>query len=449
MFAGSFDLRAAEVVCAADSIDESDVVDLLSNLVDKSMVVAERHASGTRYRLLETLRQYGEEHMESCGEIAALRDRHATYYADLIAHLDLLVRGARQVEGEARMSIEWDNMRAAHLWALAQADLGLAERLAEASFQYSAYRMRHEHAAMLERTVDLGDECNRPSTTMLGMLSNWREMQGNQPESWRLAQRGLDAAPSPDHAATAECWWAFSGASPAVISGSPAALDAFRHQQAAVANTPDLDVDWRILVCLIDASQNADPGATPALRQQLSETADRVRSPRLTMFVHQYEGFACLQISPPDFAAALAAFGHAADIARATGDPQSLALSLRCIAMASTGLAASDATARCHDALEALLEIRHWAKMRQILESITLALAMAGRIEQAAVILGHLDAHSPGFGFEHKLHFRDQARELIDADGGNDAAKLHGARMSPDELVTTALAYCSADQRAD
>ena len=81
--------------------------------------------------------------------------------------------------------------------------------------------MRHEHAAMVQRTVELGDECDRPSTTMLGMLSYWLEIQGNEAEERRLAQRGLDAAPSPDHPTTAICWWAFSGASPAVIARSP------------------------------------------------------------------------------------------------------------------------------------------------------------------------------------------------------------------------------------
>ena len=60
------------------------------------------------------------------------------------------------------------------------------------------------------------------------------------------------------------------------------------------------------------------------------------------------------------------------------------------------------------------------------------------------MILGHLDAaHSPGFGLEYSLHFRDMARELIEADGGHAGAKLRGARMSADELVTTALQYCS------
>jgi hypothetical protein len=281
------------------------------------------------------------------------------------------------------------------------------------------------------------------------MLSFWREIQGNEPESRRLARRGLDAAPAPDHPATGICWWAFSAASPVVIAGSPAALDAFRHQQAAVANTADLDVDWWALACLIDASENADPSATPALRQQLSEIAARVRSPRLTMAVHQYDGFACLRASPPDFAAALAAFGHAAASARGTGDPLSLALSLRCIAMASTGLAASDALARCHDALDALFEIRHWSKIRQILESITLALATAGQTEHAAVILGYLDAHSSGFGFEHALHFRDRARELITAAGVHNAAELHGADMPADVLAANALAYCSAHSRVE
>jgi len=90
-----------------------------------------------------------------------------------------------------------------------------------------------------------------------------------------------------------------------------------------------------------------------------------------------------------------------------------------------------------------LYEIRYWQKTWQTLESVTLALANAGRIDYAAVVLGHLDAHSPGLGLEHALNFRDQARELIDAGGGYPAAAARGARMSPDELVTLALSYCS------
>jgi hypothetical protein len=65
------------------------------------------------------------------------------------------------------------------------------------------------------------------------------------------------------------------------------------------------------------------------------------------------------------------------------------------------------------------------------------------------VILGHLDAHWPGFGFEHILHFRDRARELIEADSGHEAAQRRGAPLSADELVAYALAHCSTDQPSD
>ncbi len=65
VFAGGFDLRAAETVCGFDPIDSVDVIDLVSSLVDKSMIVADRSAFGMRYRLLETLRQYGEDRWSS------------------------------------------------------------------------------------------------------------------------------------------------------------------------------------------------------------------------------------------------------------------------------------------------------------------------------------------------------------------------------------------------
>jgi predicted ATPase/class 3 adenylate cyclase len=450
VFTGGFDLRAAETVCGFEPIDDADVIDLVSSLVDKSMIVADRAASSMRYRLLETLRQYAEDQMEVRGETALLRDRHAAHYADVFAELDALVVSSRQVEASERMFIEWDNLRAAHLWALAQRDLDLAERLVDSSFQHAVISMRQEHAALLQRTVDLGDGCGRPSTNMLGMLSYWTDMvQGNVEESQRQAQRGIDVAPFPDHPDTATCWFAFAGATAVVAARSPEAVNAFRHQAAAVANSADPDRTWFGLTNLVDASMNADPTATPGLRQQLSEMAARVQCPRLTISAYQFEGHACVDESPPDFAAAVPFYERITDLARATGDLQFQAIALRCVAMAFTGLGAPEGLARCHDALDVLYELRYWQKTWQTLESVTLALATAGRTEHAAVILGHLDAHSPGLGLEHALHFRGRARVLVEADGSHSAARLRGERMSADELVITALEYSAADRPAD
>ena len=82
VFAGSFSLADAEAVCGIDPLDESNVVDLLSALVDRSMVVAEAGSDGTtRYRLLETLRQYGEQTLAAVPTATAtMRDRHLAHF---------------------------------------------------------------------------------------------------------------------------------------------------------------------------------------------------------------------------------------------------------------------------------------------------------------------------------------------------------------------------------
>ena len=81
VFAGSFSLGDAEAVCGFDPLDPLDVVDLLSALVDRSMVVAEAGPDGaTRYRLLETLRQYGEQALAADASTATMRDRHLAHF---------------------------------------------------------------------------------------------------------------------------------------------------------------------------------------------------------------------------------------------------------------------------------------------------------------------------------------------------------------------------------
>ena len=88
-FAGGFDLEAAEAVTAGDGVDPIDVVDRLEELVEKSLTVASGGGPITRYRLLETIRQYAQERLEEAGESDVIRGRHARYF------LTLAERGAR------------------------------------------------------------------------------------------------------------------------------------------------------------------------------------------------------------------------------------------------------------------------------------------------------------------------------------------------------------------
>ena len=82
VFAGGCTREAAEAVCAGGPIDGRAVLGLLTDLVARSLVIADRGGLDTRYRLLETIREYSEERLVEHGETDALRDRHARYYAD-------------------------------------------------------------------------------------------------------------------------------------------------------------------------------------------------------------------------------------------------------------------------------------------------------------------------------------------------------------------------------
>ncbi|MFD0489679.1 ATP-binding protein [Saccharopolyspora spinosporotrichia] len=84
VFAGTFDLAAAETVCAGDGIEANDVAALVVGLVSKSVLLLDGDSPQPRYRLLETIRQYGAEQLTSLGDVATPR-RHRDYFADLVA----------------------------------------------------------------------------------------------------------------------------------------------------------------------------------------------------------------------------------------------------------------------------------------------------------------------------------------------------------------------------
>jgi predicted ATPase/class 3 adenylate cyclase len=127
VFAGGFELEAAEEVCTTDSVDAFDVLDLLGSLVDKSLVIADQATDSVRYRLLETIRQYSAQELlrdVSDAVVLAIRDRHADYYLGLAKAGAPAVLGHGQRQWLRRFDAEWDNLRAtfAHLAAEQRTD---------------------------------------------------------------------------------------------------------------------------------------------------------------------------------------------------------------------------------------------------------------------------------------------------------------------------------------
>jgi DNA-binding NarL/FixJ family response regulator len=131
VFAGGWTLEAAEAVGVGGGVEEDDVLDLLSGLVEKSLVVArERQESGVRYRMLEPVRQYASEKLEEEGEAEEARRRHADFFLALAEDAEAKLRGPEDREWLERLEEEHDNMRAALSWALEREEGELALRLA-------------------------------------------------------------------------------------------------------------------------------------------------------------------------------------------------------------------------------------------------------------------------------------------------------------------------------
>ncbi|MDT5341388.1 MAG: hypothetical protein QOE52_572 [Mycobacterium sp.] len=130
-FMGGFDLDGAQSVCGGGDVERYQVLDQLALLVDKSLVVADESGSRTRYRLLETMRQYALEKLGESGEADVVRTRHRDYYTALAAKLDAPARGDYE-RGIEQAETEIDNLRAAFGWSRENSDIELALALASA-----------------------------------------------------------------------------------------------------------------------------------------------------------------------------------------------------------------------------------------------------------------------------------------------------------------------------
>jgi len=118
VFAGGFDLAAAEAVGTGEGFEAGKVLDLLTSLVDKSLVVAEMQGDQMRYRLLEPVRQYAEHWLASSGETRQARKQHRDWYLHLVEQANAGLWGERHTFWVACLERELDNVRAALGWCL-------------------------------------------------------------------------------------------------------------------------------------------------------------------------------------------------------------------------------------------------------------------------------------------------------------------------------------------
>ena len=135
-FQGGFTLDAAEMVCAGGTIEPHQVLDLVSHLVDKSLVSVVESGEGIRYRLLETLRQYGRERLAQREETEAVRRSHAVYFRRLAEEALPHLRGPEEDHWLEVLESDHDNVRQALRWAIDADEVELAQGLAGTLYRF-------------------------------------------------------------------------------------------------------------------------------------------------------------------------------------------------------------------------------------------------------------------------------------------------------------------------
>jgi predicted ATPase/DNA-binding winged helix-turn-helix (wHTH) protein len=195
VFPASWTLDAAESVCAGDGIDVSDVLDLLSRLVSKSLVTIEADmVAERRYRFLETVRQYARERLMQSGTSDRVRDRHFEFYFNEFRGAMPILRHHDQVACLRRLRVEQENIRSALEWGLSSPpymEQGL--ELAGALFWFWTKRGLFEEGRLwLERALAVGvDAPARLRAVALIGLGHMDHFQGRQVETAARATQAL------------------------------------------------------------------------------------------------------------------------------------------------------------------------------------------------------------------------------------------------------------------
>ncbi|CAL9303949.1 BTAD domain-containing putative transcriptional regulator [Streptomyces sp. SudanB182_2057] len=170
-FSDGCDLKAAEAVCAGDGVASAEVPDLVTRLVDRSLVVVVAGPTGPRYRLLESVTAYATERLHDMEDLAAVRDRHLRHYLALAERAEPELRGPGQRSWLARLDAEAGNLRSALDEAVRRAAAGApdqAARLATALAWWWLLRGRLAQARRSLRAVlDTTTAADRRELTLL------------------------------------------------------------------------------------------------------------------------------------------------------------------------------------------------------------------------------------------------------------------------------------------
>lgn len=449
VFAGGWTIEAAEQICAGETLEGGDVLDVLLRLVDKSLVVVEQQGQAARYHFLETIHQFARDRFDASGKagVERVRNRHLEYFLDFVDEQDRTLRGAEQEETLASIDRELDNLRAALVWA-AQSDNAEVElRLASGLWRY--WRVRSyfsEGRDWLEKALRRSERASKGvrARAMLGAgsLANY---QADYVRAGELLEQSLELHRElRDRSGTAYCLNLLSHGQMMLgdVAAAHRSLDESLTIFRALGDRRGMGYALYFLGALYEASDDSAT-ALPILEESLTH----LRATGDTWWV----GNALIQLGwginrLGDPARALQVFGKALEISVQFGDTrgQARALQYSAEAKCSQGEFLS-ARNQYREALKLLQAIgdKWWGTVA--MEGLAYVAAQEDNARQVVLLLGAAEQMHETLGAPRLVAYRasyewslQRARELLNAhefsSGWNE-----GRTLTFDEAIQIAL----------
>jgi tetratricopeptide (TPR) repeat protein len=312
VFAGGFDIDGAHGVCAEPGTTADDTLDLLTGLVDKSMVTAVNSWPRSRYRVLETLRAFGRERLREAGLEAGLARRHARYFTELAEQAARAMHGADEREWVERALPDYDNLRAAFERVSADQDADLALRLVTSLPELAHLRVGYESADWAERALAFADPDHPLFAAAVGSAARGAWNRGEFARARSLAATAGGRVPGRGTGRVA-----YPGDVLADVALYEGDVDAaLRHYDAEVLRARRDDDPIRLVwtlyyVAVCHAVRRASERGLPAAQESL-EVAEKTANPTALSMASYALGLV-VKKSDPD--RALALFDEAGELA--------------------------------------------------------------------------------------------------------------------------------------
>ncbi|OBA92426.1 transcriptional regulator [Mycobacteriaceae bacterium 1482268.1] len=312
VFAGGFDLDAAHGVCGAEHDTDEDTLDLLTGLLDKSMVKMRVGIGRSRYFVLETLRAFGRDRLRENGILDDCVTRHATYFTELAEQTAAGLHGPAEGAWVDRMLPDYDNLRVAFEHLIAQRDIDTALRLVTSLSEFVHLRIGYESSGWAERVVDLADRDHPLYAATVGFAARGAWNKGEFDRARSLAKLADGRVPGRGNGRIA-----YPGdvlADLALYEGDAAAALAYYAAEMMRARAEDdpIRLVWTLFYVAICHAALRAPEDGMAAAEEAVAVSDSTANPTARSMARYALGLV-LKKSEPD--RALALFDEAADLA--------------------------------------------------------------------------------------------------------------------------------------